>query len=154
MVKKREAHTITCAPRASLVGGEKRESVRCSPRGALGPTSPAIRVTASAVIFVLSGHLRLAAKVAAEMVIAIPHVLTFAIAASMFASHWDLLENVEPSSSFLKPRRLLAPSSRCAESRLRPWMRGQIRQEIVRSASLCVISATQRLWQKPHKSRP
>lgn len=126
VAEKKERRTRSRVRRALPSLAERNVSVRCSPRGVLGPTSRAIQVIASAVIFVLSGHLRLAAKVAAEMVIAIPHVLTFAVAASMFASHWDLLENVEPSS-FFKPRRLLAPSSRCAESRLRPWMRGQIR---------------------------
>ena len=56
-------------------------------------------MAAAAMIFVLAGHLRIAAKLAAELAIAVPHVLTLAIAASMFASHGNLLGKTSQTSA-------------------------------------------------------
>jgi hypothetical protein len=96
--KKRGEHTRRRAARAALPW-RKENGCRY---GVLAVTALAIRVTASAVIFVLARHLRLAAKVTAEMAIAIPHILTLAITASMFTSHENLPgKTVESFSSSL-----------------------------------------------------
>jgi hypothetical protein len=88
-----EKHTLRHARGFSV--GERETDVS---RGDLAAIAHAIRVTASAAVFVLVRHLRLAAKITAEMAIAIPHVLALAITASMFTSHGDLLGKTVESS--------------------------------------------------------